>query len=196
MGTSLLKSAALLTALIIASAPAYSAGAGATGPAGTGTIGAMGMPGTIGQSANPGAPVTPGVRAPGMGVTPSTATGLTSPTGAATVNPGMVGGLTSSQQSFLMNFGTPAGESSAPTSAEQMQANAQANSNEAIRNGTGRLLSPTQPGQAAAAVNGSVTGSAKTGAPATTTATIAAAPRAPVANNPGTLAETVQPSAP
>jgi len=203
MGTSLLKSAALLGALFAAVPPAFSAGIGA-GTASSGTPGmgaASTMPGTLGPSIRPGTPASPSLGTPTLG-TPSTfgATGMAgSPAASITANPMTANqgvGLTASQQSLLMNFGSPSGTGLTP--AEQMQMNAQANSSEAARNGTATLLNPSGLGTSATgAVNGSGTGSVSTTSPgvgATTTA--APVVNAPVVNNPGTLAETVPPQTP
>jgi hypothetical protein len=141
-----------------------------------------------------------GIMAPNQGLTTSQnlATNQSLSSNPAT-NPNGVGGLTASEQSLLANFGTgSAAGNSGPTPAEQMQSNAQANADSALRNGA--TLAP--PGLSA---TGSATGSTTGGATASmagpgaspTTTTGIAAPNvsAPVANNPGTSAETVQPGA-
>ena len=212
MGTSLLKSAALLGAVLLAASPAYSAGAGGgTAAGGMGT--SAGMAGTVGSTSR-GTSATPGAVGVGMPLGTSSTNALSRPSTATNqgltnqglssnpaTNPNGMGGLTASEQSLLANFGTAAGNS-VPTPSEQMQANAQANADSALRNGASSTLARPN-----LAVTGSATGSttggasASTAGPGTSTttstgiATATPSVSAPVANNPGTSAETVQPGA-
>jgi hypothetical protein len=112
----------------------------------------------------------------------------------------LVGGLTPSQQSFLTNFSTPSGSAATNvTPAQQMNSNAQANANSALSNNT-----PFSTNTPTAPITGNVTGTANISGTSTgglgtsTTTTIAPAPivNPPIANNPGTLAETMQPATP
>jgi len=221
MGTSLFKSAALLGAVLLAASPAHSAGAGGTATGGMGT--SAGMAGAVGSTSQgtSAAPGAAGVGTPlGTSSTnalsrPSTSMGITAADQGLTNNPNLatnqnlssnpatnpngVGGLTASEQSLLANFGTgSAAGNSGPTPAEQMQSNAQANADSALRNGAPSTLAP--PGlSATGSATGSTTGgaTASTAGPgasiATTTGIAAPSVSAPVANNPGTSAETVQP---
>lgn len=209
MGTSvkfkLLKPAALCGVLLMGISPAFPQGLGA-GPAGGGATAGTSAAG-VGTTSVPGSRL-PTTGAPGVGIPPSSIGGAPSPglagrtnsglagprvtTGPVTTAPGLVGGLTPSQHSFLMNFGTSSGSATANdglTPAQQMNLNAQANANAALNS------FPSAP------ITGSVTGTTTGGLGASTTATTGPAPPAPevnppVPNNPGTLAETAQPTAP
>lgn len=96
-------------------------------------------------------------------------------------NGGLVGGLSPSQQDFLMNFASP---TSAGGPAEQMQSKAQANAESAIRSSAAASGMVTGSGVASPGASGN-------GAPLAITSP---AVSAPVVNNPGTLAETLQPA--
>ena len=210
MGTSFFKSAALLGAVLLAASPAYSAGAGggtAAGGMGTsaGTAGTVRsnsqatstMPGTAGLATPLGTSSTNALSRPSTSMDLAINQNLTTNQNLSSdpaINPK---GLTASEQSLLANFGTSSAPgNSGPTPSEQMQANAQANADSAHRNGA--TLAPT-----GLSATGSTTGdaTASTAGPgasvATTSGITTAAPNVspPVANNPGTLAETAQPGA-
>jgi trimeric autotransporter adhesin len=215
MGTSLKCMLAVCGALLTGIVPAFPQGLGA-GPAvggatsGTsaGGVGTMSVPGSgLPTMGSPGVGIPPsslgGAVSPGLsgrtgtGLAGRTTTGLAGPgvtTGPVTANPGLVGGLTPSQQSFLMNFGTPSGSATANgglTPAQQMNLRAQANANAALNS------FPSAP------ITGSIAGTTTGGLGASTTTTTTSpvptpAPEVspPVPNNPGTLAETAQPATP
>jgi hypothetical protein len=115
------------------------------------------------------------------------------PANQGAAHPGMVGGLTSSEQSFLMNFGAPtAAGSIGPTPSEQMLSNAQSNAQGAVRSGASFGLNEPAT-QARAKVGGASSLSAPTDAQ-NASPPMAGSPAVnpPVVNNPGSLAETRQ----
>ena len=210
MGTSLLKTAALLGILSAAVTQAYCAGAAAPGGtagaagAATGNVGQIGpatagtiaaMPGTIAPSIGG---QTPGTGNPTLTNQPLSNRTLSNhtlanrtlanqtPANQGLTDGGLVGGLSPSQQDFLMNFASPT-SAGGPSPTEQMQSKAQANAESALRSASPLSMPPggNVAGSTAATGGASLQNGAVTTAPAVS---------APVVNNPGTLAETLPPA--
>ena len=199
MGTSSLNTAALLVFFSAAVAPAYGAGTaapggaaagGATqiGPAPAGTI--PGMSGTItpgigGQTLGTGSPALTNQAPSNRTLSNQTLSSQTLANQALAnnglTNGNLVGGLTPSQQDFLMNFASPT--TAPPSPAQQMESKAQANAEGALHS----TFSPTEnfTGSTTATGGAALQSGAVTTAPAVSQ---------PVVNNPGTLAETLQPA--
>lgn len=200
MGTSSLNTAALLVIFSAVITPAYGAGTAAPGgtaagaatqigPASAGTIPAM--PGTIvpgigGQTLGTGNPALTNQALSNRTLSNQTIAYQTLANqglmNGGIANGGLIGGLTPSQQDFLMNFASP---TTAAPPAQQMESKAQANADAALRGSP--PFSPTEN------ITGSTTAiaSASLGNGAVTTAPVVSPP---VMNNAGTMAETLQPA--
>jgi hypothetical protein len=216
MGTSQkLKAAALWGAILLATTPALAAGGvagggpGAAGaPAGnnaaSGGIAATGSASTTGPAMD--SPRALGSRGlAGSRATPLGPAGPRTSTGAAT-NQTVSGGLTPSENSLLLNFGNPTTSAATASSmgrggispAGQAGLNAQTNANAAVGNGVGAPHAPAtnnMTGSSAINAASNMGGSSNVSGTSSTTNTVPAINQ-PDPNNPGTLAETLQPSTP
>ena len=195
MGTSLLKFAALLGFLCSTIPPAYCAGAVGSGVAAPGSVGQIGATPSPGLGGLPGSGIgNNGLMQPGLANRGLANQNLTAQGAGIS---GTTNGLSASEQSLLMNFGSPTTPSGAGVSTtQQMQANAQSNAEAGLRSGMGQSPTPSVASTGLTGATGGNPAPVNLGASlATTTSTVPAAPviSPPVVNNAGSLAETAQP---